>query len=386
MITLKVTTFDGRPLAEPFAAQFGEAGGTIGRAPDNALVLADRDRSISRVHATVFARDGRFRIRDQGSASPTFVNGRPVGNGRDVALGDGDEVRIGRYAIAVEDADARASAIDATATGTLPPGAVLSWSERGEAPSHGISTFIVPEPAVAPPSAPSPAVVPAPAQPAIDRAATLPLRTTAGSVSESSDEALLAAFLAGAGIAGQPIAEGLSPELAYTLGRLLREATQGVLDLLLARAAAKREVRAEVTVIVAQDNNPLKFAPGADAALAAVLTPRGRGFMPPVPAVRDAYESLATHHQGFIAGMRAALDVVLARFDPAEFEARLPQPGMADSLLPMNRKAKLWDLFTRHYGELAEQANVDFNALFGPEFLRAYDAQVARLRDAGARA
>jgi hypothetical protein len=35
------------------------------------------------------------------------------------------------------------------------------------------------------------------------------------------------------------------------------------------------------------------------------------------------------------------------------------------------------------YGELGEQAAADFHSLFGPEFLRAYDAQVARLRETG---
>jgi len=54
---------------------------------------------------------------------------------------------------------------------------------------------------------------------------------------------------------------------------------------------------------------------------------------------------------------------------------------MADSLMPMNRKAKLWDLFEALYGELSQQAAADFHTLFGQEFLRAYDAQIARLRE-----
>jgi predicted component of type VI protein secretion system len=49
--------------------------------------------------------------------------------------------------------------------------------------------------------------------------------------------------------------------------------------------------------------------------------------------------------------------------------------------MPMNRKAKLWDLFNELYGELSQQATADFHMLFGQEFLRAYDAQIARLRE-----
>ncbi len=396
MITIKVTSYDGKPLAEPLEAEFGDGGGAIGRAPGNTLVLPDPDRVISRAHALVFVRDGVFRLRDQGSAAPTVVNGQPVGNGRDVAIADGDELRIGRYAMTVEDMDATHGAHhtnpDATATGIPPPGAVLSWQDGSAAGSEGISTFIVPSPDDAPaesaPAATAREATSVSAPRSIDGAATLPLRTGAlargervnDSVNYSDDE-LLSAFLTGAGIPAQTIASGLSPELMYQAGRLLREATRGMLDLLLARAATKREVRAEMTIIVAQDNNPLKFSPNVEAALAALLAPRGHGFMPPLRAVRDAYEALSSHQQGFIAGMRAVLDVVLARFNPTNFERRLTQPSMADSLMPMNRKAKLWDLFNELYGELAQQAAADFHTLFGQEFLRAYDAQIARLRE-----
>jgi len=45
------------------------------------------------------------------------------------------------------------------------------------------------------------------------------------------------------------------------IGQLLREAVQGTLDLLRARGLTKSEMRADVTMIMAQDNNPLKFSP-----------------------------------------------------------------------------------------------------------------------------
>jgi type VI secretion system FHA domain protein len=393
MITIKVTTYDGKPLGDPLHAEFRTEGGTIGRAPGSALVLPDPDRVISRAHATVFVRDGRFCLRDQGSASPTMVNGRAIGPGHDIALDDGDEIRIGRYVMVVEDLDATHRQHAKTDAATAP---VLSWSDGGDKPAEGITTFVVGAPgaadgAAAPPVAgaqPAPAEAPHPpaARASIDGAATLPLHTSmreprASPSAQFSEEELLQAFLVGAGIPTQAIAGGLTPQRMYEVGQLLREATQGMLDLLLARAATKREVRADMTIIVTQDNNPLKFSPNIDAALAALLAPRGRGFMPPLRAVRDAYEGLTSHQQGFIAGMRAVLALALARFNPVEFDRRVAQRSMADSLLPMNRKAKLWDLFTELYGEMSKEAAAEFHALFGQEFLRAYDAQIARLRE-----
>lgn len=196
-------------------------------------------------------------------------------------------------------------------------------------------------------------------------------------------DALLRAFLDGLGMADLALPQGLTPETMETVGRLLREATQGTLDLLLARATTKREVRADVTMIVSRDNNPLKFSPNVEVALAHLLAPRGKGFLPPSEAMRDAYDDLRSHELGFMAGMRAALTGVLRRFDPEVLEQHLSAKSVVDSLVPMNRRARLWGLYTQLYGEIAREAEDDFHALFGREFLRAYEEQIERLRHRG---
>jgi predicted component of type VI protein secretion system len=70
----------------------------------------------------------------------------------------------------------------------------------------------------------------------------------------------------------------------------------------------KSEMRADVTIIKPAENNPLKFSPSTEAALGHLLAPHVRGFMPPVRAMKAAYEDLRAHQLGFLAGMRAALD------------------------------------------------------------------------------
>ena len=62
-----------------------------------------------------------------------------------------------------------------------------------------------------------------------------------------------------------------------------------------------------------------------------------------------------------------------------QLEKRLAPPGVLDSLMPGNRKAKLWDLFSELYGDISKEAEDDFHALFGREFLKAYEAQVAAI-------
>lgn len=134
-------------------------------------------------------------------------------------------------------------------------------------------------------------------------------------------------------------------------------------------------------MIVSKDNNPLKFSPSVEGALAHLLAPQGRGFMPPVEAMRDAYDDLRSHQVGIMAGLRAALAGVLKRFDPANLEQRLTNKSMLDNLLPIHRRARLWDLYEQLYRDVAREAEDDFHTLFGREFLRAYEEQVARLED-----
>jgi hypothetical protein len=82
--TGRTIIFDGRPL-------------TIGRAPDNGLVV--RDGRASRHHARIDGRRGTLVLSDVGSSNGLFVNDRRV---ESVALGVGDRIRIGTTALIVE--------------------------------------------------------------------------------------------------------------------------------------------------------------------------------------------------------------------------------------------------------------------------------------------
>lgn len=69
---------------------------TIGRAPDNDLVLADA--RVSRHHAQISGRAGRLVLVDLGSTNGTIVNGARV---TEIVLGFGDKVALGTTRIEV---------------------------------------------------------------------------------------------------------------------------------------------------------------------------------------------------------------------------------------------------------------------------------------------
>ena len=70
---------------------------TIGRADDNAVVVADG--RVSRHHARIQARRGALVLTDLGSTNGTRVNGVAVS---EVVLGQGDRIEIGRTVLLVE--------------------------------------------------------------------------------------------------------------------------------------------------------------------------------------------------------------------------------------------------------------------------------------------
>ena len=190
---------------------------------------------------------------------------------------------------------------------------------------------------------------------------------------------LWSAFCEGAGVALDP-PQGINPELMRVVGEVLRAAVAGTLQLMMVRATAKHELRAQVTMIQARNNNPLKFSPDPRSALEQMLQPPMRGFLAGPAAMTDAMHDLVGHTIGTMAGTRAALEGVLDRFTPRQLEAKLVGKTVLDSLLPMNRKAKLWELYLQHFDAIRNDAQDDFHSLFGRAFLAAYEQQLDRLQ------
>ncbi len=457
LLNLKITSYRNEPVPAGAGGRFGEAGGTIGRSPDNALVLDDPVKYISRVHAKVAFRDGAFYLEDAGS-NPSIVNERPLGKGRDVMLSHGDRLVIGEYLLqaALEESGVAAPALPpapvnnpdlplfvppappapvqlppleaapppAPAVAAAPPpdalagasildigageqfgaadplglnlfgGAQPSAPQRAAESDHvspELAAFRVPPPlAAAPPARPAAFAIPDDYDPLADfapAAAAVPApapaaRVEAASAPVAADGDVLQALLRGLGLPDLKLNRPAA-EVAETVGAMLREATAGTIDVLMARALTKQESRIEVTMLAVRSNNPLKFFPNADGALTQMLTGSMAGYIPPVQAMATAFDDLRAHELAVIAGMRAALAAVLHRFDPAGIEARLALPTVMDKMLGASRKAKMWDRLVELYGEIAREADDDLQRLFGEKFSEAYEEQVARLRHAG---
>lgn len=189
-------------------------------------------------------------------------------------------------------------------------------------------------------------------------------------------EALKQAFLRGAGIPADAIGS-LTPELMELLGKMMNSCLQGTIDLLALRSLVKQEVKADVTVVVMRNNNPLKFFPDSETVLTQMLRKKMPGFMEPLESIDDAYRDLRGHQKGVVAGTRASMDKVIRRLRPERIESHL-KLNPALKLLPFKHKAALWDLYRQQHHGVAGESQDQFKTLFGADFLEAYEKEVDR--------
>lgn len=222
-------------------------------------------------------------------------------------------------------------------------------------------------------------VTPKPAQEASLQAGMPESRTALDSQHDPLQDAVLRALLKGLGMPHLTVPREQMERLAETLGEMLRESLEGTMELLNARATAKRENRMDQTLISTLDNNPLKFFPNVDEALITMLTRNTGAYLAPVPAVREAFEDMKAHELATVTGMRAAFGDMLQRFDPQTIEQQ-DQGGALDGVLPPLRKARLWERMNFRYQELKHESEDNFEKIFGASFARAYVDQVRRLR------
>ena len=193
---------------------------------------------------------------------------------------------------------------------------------------------------------------------------------------------LLEALLEGMGLSEMQPVPQFDRENMRQLGQILGMFSQGTVALLSSRSILKRGVKADMTMVLDDANNPCKLLPTGKTVLIQMFGTPMPGFMPPTKSVRDALIDLQAHQLGMISGIRAIIAAMLQSFNPEQLEEQAKQNGMTSRLaLPGSRKAALWDYFVRSYGETAGEIEDDFHTLFGEAFLHAYDMEVNQYKD-----
>ncbi|MFZ6749747.1 type VI secretion system-associated FHA domain protein TagH [Undibacterium sp. Ren11W] len=347
MIQITVVSYNNETPFVANTAVFGAEPKTLGRSEDNFLVLPDPKHNVSRLQAQISSNGSEHSLTNLSQANPMRINGQEIEAERDYQIHAGDQIQIGLYQLRVDTYTEQSSELAPLAA------APVSVSVQQ---AH---------------------IKAAPVAEVLPQAST---SIEAATPVESSD--LLQAFLKGAGLPALSLTAGLTPELMETLGKLVATSVQGTMDLIAQRALVKREVNADVTLVVLRKNNPLKFFPDSQTVLTQMLRKKMPGFMAPDEAMEDSYHDLHAHQLAVVAGMKAAMDALLKKIQPALFEKRLPPPTLLDHLNPARRKAAMWNQFSQLFDGLTLDAADEFQALFGKDFLTAYEKEIERVKHA----
>ncbi len=243
-----------------------------------------------------------------------------------------------------------------------------------------------PPPSVAAPPAPPRAPVQGP--PA-SRPADLPAAPPAGpgaaeSAAASVDSGDLPGLRQMLRIAGMDEAsaqQAATAELADVIGRLLHLFVEGMMEVLKARAEIKSQFRVPLTRIRPVENNPLKFCVDVQEALQGMLVKPGEGFQSPLEAFEEAFSDIKAHQMAMMAGMRAAFDTMMQRFDPEQLQEQFDHELRRSRVFQHLNKSKYWDMLAERYEEMTRDADDSFHRMFGEEFARAYEEQMQRIAD-----
>ena len=343
-VTVKIfTKAGGRPNLYA-AREFAALPVSIGRDATCSMVLEDPHKHISRFHVDLEQQDGTYWMTVVSKVNPVMVKGRRYGPGTRLTLHSGDSFEVGEYEVHV-------------ALAELPPSEPALFDEP---------TFVGGEPA-----ADEPTYVPR-----APKRATAPPRSSPALAAPD----LLRAFFDGAGLPQKELSPAEAERMMRDCGAILRATVEGLMMLLIARGEMRKEFQAEErTMVAARDNNPLKLMSDPHEAMAFLFDPADRtdGFLDPVQAIGDACEDLRAHEIALMAGMRAAILGALRRFEPRALERAVEKAG---GFALVGRKGKLWDLFVAQQEKLAQEAQDDFQKVFGADFMGAYQAQLRRLK------
>jgi type VI secretion system FHA domain protein len=196
-----------------------------------------------------------------------------------------------------------------------------------------------------------------------------------------TDQDSIKQFLQGLNLDDKDIENKIAESIDFKqIGELFRSSIQGTLDILHSRTSIKNEMRMDVTTIRPIENNPLKFSITVEDALLRLLVDQKESYLAPQESLLEAYDDIRAHQLAVISGIQGTLNYMLARFEPKKLSTRLEKSSPISAIIPMRRQAKLWGLFEELYETIQEEAEDDFNRLFGLEFAKAYEQQIAILK------
>ena len=182
---------------------------------------------------------------------------------------------------------------------------------------------------------------------------------------------LLDAICKGAGLPAGSLSNLDVSQLGEDIGKSLRIATEQLMALLGARAAAKQFVKSSSrTMIGGINNSPLKFKPNATEALTTMFAQKTESYLGAVAAFSQGFDDVKRHQTAVYAAMQPALARLLEDLSPESIEERSTGGIMS------SKKARAWELFVERWDAKTHPYENGMLDVFLAYFSDAYDEAV----------
>jgi hypothetical protein len=158
---------------------------------------------------------------------------------------------------------------------------------------------------------------------------------------------------------------------------VLREFVEGIVNLLASRANLKNAFRLDQTTVMPRYNNPLKLSESPGDLIKQLLVGDEGDYLGAKDAVHEACHDLLNHQNAFLDAMNSAFVEFADRFEPEELQNGFERAVGSSKLFSFMNKSKYWDLYCDLYPIMTEKGGGRFPQMFGEEFVRAYERQVA---------
>ena len=420
-LTLKIENFDYLPDGGPLEFSTTARGCEIGRDSAMDWTLPDPARHISSRHFEISYRDRQFWLSDI-STNGTFVYGQSMRVSSPFLLTHNDRLQVGHYIIRVLITDP-AQAVAPQAFGMFnPPQAPVQANRQShvQAPVHtpahaaadpwsltptptpmptpmpspqrpsaalagqfGDSFVESPRAAPAPAPTPPPAARPAPPAVAVPQSepfaarpaapAAAPSASSQPAISGSEAAGLLDAICSGAGLPPGSLAHADLNRTGEEIGRCLRIATEELMALLGARAAAKQFVKsASRTMIGGLNNSPLKFKPNAVEALTTMFVTRPESYLSSTVTFQQGFDDIKRHQTAVYAAMQPALAKLLEDLSPESIEEKTTGGLMS------SKKTRAWETYVERWDAKTRPHENGMLDVYLAFFADAYDVAVKK--------
>ncbi len=381
-LTIKLVSEHRDLVGDDCVREYYEDGGTIGRALQNDWILPDPDRYISGRHATIDYKGGMYYLADT-SSNGVYMNGEvePIGRGNPRRLFDGDRMRMGdfEFEITIDKGESLVMPMDPEPSvapdhieqfvdeDVIETGMQLLDESEITGDDEFQSVLFGKEPKkIEPKPEPKPEME---VKSANDESADQSLEVTA--------EDLFDSFLDGLGISRVELHPSVNrPEMMMSAGLVLREFVEGTIGLLASRANLKNAFRLDQTTVLPRQNNPMKFSDNTNDLIKQLLVGDEGEYLGARDAVREANRDLINHQNAFLDAMNSAFIEFADRFDPDELQEGFDRT-LNSKLFAFLNKSKYWNLYKDLYPIMTEKGGGRFPQMFGEDFVKAYERQVA---------